>query len=83
MVRAFRWVSLVLFILVGSLYAFSGVLIPAGVVPLLWLVWIAHLVVVIRQWKKRLWVVVSAPLISYFFWVAAIQVGSLLFGWSA
>ena len=78
-----RWVSAVLFLLVGILYLFSGLLAPAAVVPLLWLIWLGHLVLVIRQWKKRLWVVISAPLISYFVWVTAIQLGSVLFGWTA
>ena len=78
-----RWVSAVLMVLVGFLYLFSGLLVPVGVVPLLWLLWLGHLVLVIRQWKKRPWVVISAPLLSYFLWLAAIQLGSALFGWTA
>ncbi len=83
MMQMVRWVSLVLFGGVGFLYGFSGLIAPGWVVPLLWIVWLTHLFIVIRQWRRRQWVVVSAPLLSWFIWAAVILSGEAFLGWTA
>ena len=83
MIRVGRWVSLVLFFGVGFLYLVSGVVAPAWIVPILWLVWLGHLAVIVKLWSRRPWVVLSAPLLSYLFWAAVIGAGDAFFGWSA
>ena len=55
---------------------------PLGVLALA-VGWLLLLVVAIRLRRERPWFTLLVPVVSIAFWVAALSLGELLFGWTA
>jgi len=73
----------VLYVMVGWLYLGSGLVMPYPWVFLMWAVWLAGLVVLLRIFRRaRAWTPAVA-VGALAFWVIVIQTGSWIFGWTA
>jgi len=76
-------IGMVLYVVVGWLYLGSGLVVDSPWYVLLWAVWIAGLFVLGRVFKRRpVWTPV-VPVAALALWVAFVQLGSWLFGWTA
>jgi hypothetical protein len=78
-----RLVGVVLFAVVSWLYLASGLLAPMWAVGLLWLIWAVFLVILIRSWRSRPWVILALPFLAYLLWVGVMLLGDVLLGWTA
>ncbi len=77
-----RWIGLLLFLAVGWLYLVSGLMAPMWAVGILWVVWVALLVAVIRLWRRP-WMVVWVAVASYLIWAGVMLFGDFVLGWTA
>ena len=76
-------IGMVLYVVVGWLYLGSGLVVDSPWYVLLWAVWIAGLFVLGRVFKRRpVWTPV-VPVAALALWVAFVQLGSWLLGWTA
>lgn len=80
---AARWIGLVLFIVTGWLYLVSGLVAPMWAVIVLWVVWLALLVGIIKLWRSHPWLVLAAPLVAFLIWAGAISAGGYFLDWTA
>ncbi len=80
---AARWIGLVLFVGVGWLYLVSGLVAPMWAVGVLWVVWLTVLVILIKVWSSRPWLVLAAPAFAYLIWAGALLAGEVFLGWTA
>lgn len=80
--RAAVVLGFALHVLLLWLYALSGLLVPPGAVLLLLVIWTGFLVLAIR-WRRRAGRVLLVPFIALLTWLAIVQGGSWIFGWTA
>ncbi len=67
----------------GILYLGAGLVMPFGMVPLMWAIWLAGAWAAARVAKERsLWVLASGPA-AVLLWMGIASVGEWLFGWTA
>jgi len=81
--KAARWVGLVLFIAVSSLYLTSGLVAPLWAVGVLWVLWLILLVNLKNVWRNRPWMVLATPFVAFLIWAGAILAGDVFLGWTA
>lgn len=81
--RLGRSAGLALFGLVGVLYLSSGLLVPLWGLVVLNAVGAFVLVLTVRESARRWWVAFVGPVAAVLFWFAYVNLGSLLFGWTA
>ncbi|MFP5327687.1 MAG: hypothetical protein ACLGHT_09435, partial [Acidimicrobiia bacterium] len=60
----------------------SGLLVPAPVIPVMWIIWLAFVGFAIWQ-RHRPWVVLATPFGAAAVWMLILTVGDLAFGWTA
>jgi hypothetical protein len=76
-------IGIILYLLVGWLYLASGLVVPEPWYLVMWGIWIAGLWPLIRVFRLNpMWtpaIAVGAAAL----WVAIVQLGSWLFGWTA
>lgn len=84
-----RWVEMaarvagfVLLAPVGVMYIASGLVVPAPMIPVMWIVWLAFVGLAIWQ-RQRPWVVLATPFAAAAAWFAILSVGEAAFGWTA
>jgi hypothetical protein len=80
---AARWIGLVLFIGISWLYLASGLLAPMWAVGVLWVLWLALLVALIKVWRSHPWLVLATPVLAYLIWAGVLLLGEFFLGWSA
>ena len=80
---AARWIGLLLFVGVGFLYMASGLVAPIWASTMLIGVWLVMLVMVIRIWKTRPWLVLASPIVAYLIWFLVIWAGDTFLDWTA
>lgn len=78
-----RLVGVVLFAATGLPYVTAGLVAPGWAVLVLLAIWMVLLVVLIRSWRERPWMVFTLPFIAAVIWVAVIQAGDTFLGWTA
>ncbi len=78
-----RWIGLILFLAVGWLYLFSGLMVPVWAVGLLWVLYIVFLAVLIKIWRSNPWLVLAMPFVTYLVWVGVLLAGDIFLGWTA
>jgi hypothetical protein len=76
-------VGIALYLAVGVFYLGSGLVMPYPWVFGMWALWLCGLVVVARVFaESRKWTPV-VPVLAMVLWVAIVQMGSWIFGWTA
>jgi hypothetical protein len=71
------------YLMSGILYFTSGIVVPFGVVPLMWAIWMAGVWGVVQVARMRsLWVLASGPA-AVLLWYLIVSLGGWLFGWTA
>lgn len=71
------------YLMSGILYFTSGIVVPFGVVPLMWAIWMAGVWGVVQVARMRsLWVLASGPA-AVLLWYLIVALGGWLFGWTA
>ncbi len=78
-----RWIGLSLFVAAGWLYLVSGLVAPPWAVGVLWAVWLALLVGLMRVWRSHPWLVLATPALAYLIWAASVLAGDIFLGWTA
>jgi hypothetical protein len=76
-------VAMFLYVPVGVFYFGSGLVMPFWAAAILWVIWIAGLLVLARVYRSRpmwTWVV---PVAAMVLWVAVVSLGDWLLGWTA
>lgn len=81
--RSGPWIGLVGLVSCFFLYVVSGIVAPWWAVPLLLLVWVAHLVLALRWFSTRPYAVLLLPVSAIALWFAAITAGGAWLGWTA
>lgn len=77
------WVGIVLYLVLGFLYLTSGLVVPLPGLVVLWLVWLAGWLVVVRLFRtRRVWTPI-VPLAGAVFWWVYLILGEALFDWTA
>jgi hypothetical protein len=67
----------------GFFVAFSSLVAPAWGVGVLWAVWIATTVWGVRNWRRRVFAPLIAVSLMVLFWVAFLNFGDHVLGWTA
>lgn len=67
---------------VGFFCLASGLVVPAPVVVLLLVAWLAMLAVLVVR-RHQPWVALGVPFVAAALWVVVVQGGSVIFGWTA
>lgn len=67
----------------GFYVAFSGLLAPPWGVATLMIVWVATTTWAVRNWKRRRFATLIAFGVMAVFWVAFLNLGNLVLGWTA
>lgn len=78
-----RWFGVAALAAVGFLYAFAGLVAPAWGVGVLWIVYLAIVVIMVLTWKSRPLVAVVAGPVAWLAWAGIVLFGDLVLGWSA
>ncbi len=79
-VRAF---AALLFGATGFVYLVSGLLAPYWAVGALWVVWVGFLVLFIRLWRGKAWVLFAIPFAVMAVWAAVMSFGDAVLDWTA
>jgi hypothetical protein len=67
----------------GVLYFGAGLVMPQGLVPFMWVVWLIGAWFTVRLARRRsLWVLASGP-VAVLFWMGFVSFGAWAFGWVA
>lgn len=75
-------IGFTLHVLVLWVYLLSGLLAPPYAVGILLLVWVGLLALAI-VWRKKPWRVFAVPFMAAAVWFGFLQLGSMIFGWTA
>jgi len=75
--------GILLYAMVGWPYLGSGLVVPFPWVFALWAIWVGGLFVLIRVVKRYPVWTPAVPVAALIAWVAFVQLGVWLFGWSA
>ncbi|MGZ8755646.1 MAG: hypothetical protein ACXW15_10715 [Acidimicrobiia bacterium] len=76
-------IGILLYAMAGWLYPGTGLVMPYPWVYGLWAIWVAGVFVLVRVVKRSpAWTPV-VPVAAVVIWVALVQLGSWLFGWTA
>ncbi len=78
-----RWAGAILFLGTGFAYATSGLVAPVWGLVVLWVIWAALAVLLIRWWRDNPWKVLAIPVIAAAAWAIVLFVGETLFDWTA
>lgn len=81
--RSGPWIGLVGLVAVLWLYGASALVVPLWAVAALVLAWLVQLVLAIRWFHKRPYVVLLLPVAALVLWVAVVAAGAAWLGWSA
>jgi hypothetical protein len=84
MARVAGWLGVALHLVVGVVpYAVSGLVAPAWVYPVLYLLWAALLVVAVRLARRGSGRALLVPVAAVVLWLAVISFGEAVLGWTA
>ena len=75
-------VACILQAVVGFMYLLSGLVAPLYGVVILWAIWIAATVVLVR-YRKRGPVILLVPIVSGAIWFAILSIGDAFLDWTA
>jgi hypothetical protein len=75
--------GLLLHLVVGYFYLVAGLAVPLGGVIVLWLIWVALMVVGVWLLVTRPLLTLLVPVVALALYFAAIMLGGALFGWTA
>jgi hypothetical protein len=75
--------GILLYAMVGWLYLGSGLVMPYPWVFGMWAIWVGGLFALVKVVKRYPAWTPLVPVAAFAAWVAIIQLGSLLFGWTA
>lgn len=75
--------GILLYLAVGWLYLGSGLVVPFPWVWVLWAIWVGGLIVVVRVFRTAPIRTPLIPLAAVGVWVAFVQLGAWIFGWTA
>ena len=74
---------MVLYLATGFLYLTSGLVVPFPWLIILWLIWLAGIYLLVKNYQtRRAWTPLLAVLALAFWWLY-ISMGETLFGWTA
>lgn len=74
--------GVLLHVLIGFFYAFSGLLAPMWAVAVLWAIWLG-LATLMWRWRSRPFHVLAIPFVAAGIWWGVITLGDVLLGWTA
>ncbi len=78
-----RWLGAVLFVATGFFYLAAGLLAPLWAVAVLWVVWIALGILLVRRWRGSLQGIMLIPAAAILFWLAVMWLGDKFLDWTA
>lgn len=81
--KVFGIFGVILYVLTGWLYLTSGLVVPFPWVYVLWAIWLAGLIVLRIVFRDRPLLTPLVAVGAVVAWVAYVQLGSWLFGWTA
>ena len=80
--KAAQAVGVVGIVAVGFLYLVAGLVAPPWAVGVLFAIWIVLIVVQIRAWRNRPWLVLAMPVLAVLIWLGVIQAGTTFLDWT-
>lgn len=76
-------IGIILYVMVGWFYLASGLMVPGPWLYILWAIWIGGLWVLTRVFRRNPVWTPAVPVGAAIVWVAFVQLGSSLLGWTA
>jgi len=81
--RAAVIIGIVLYLIVGYFYLFTGLMAPVPWVAALWIVWVGGLMLIVRWRTRRPYAVLIIPFAAMGLWMLVLWLGDQLLGWTA